>query len=148
QPGAITPSGEEPIFLGSSERAATAALADGSCAANPYYLQFDVAAGEPFVFNNNIPLTAGGASATGTLFLPLLANQSPAGGTDVTTPGQSIQRFLPMVESSTGPSASEVEGPAVKETAPPVDGTEASSQSASHQTGNLQVKLYLSFINR
>ncbi|HRW07455.1 MAG TPA: hypothetical protein P5121_20270, partial [Caldilineaceae bacterium] len=76
QEGAITPSGDAPLFLGSSEVAATKTLADGSCAANPYYLQFNLAEGEPFVFNNNIPLektdSTGAEGQEHRIFLPII----------------------------------------------------------------------------
>ncbi len=48
---------ENPASLGSSEFGSTGSLADNSAGANPFYLRFDIAAGDPQVLNNNIPLT-------------------------------------------------------------------------------------------
>ena len=45
-----------PASIGSSEFGATGVLADFTAAANPFYLTFEVEAGDPFVLNNNIPL--------------------------------------------------------------------------------------------
>ncbi|MEP1443071.1 MAG: hypothetical protein ABJK39_08680 [Hyphomicrobiales bacterium] len=59
-----------PAVLGSGEVAATGVLADGSAAANPFHFQFDIAPGDPNIFNNNIPLQFCGVpevSATKTL---------------------------------------------------------------------------------
>ncbi|MFZ1754297.1 MAG: LamG-like jellyroll fold domain-containing protein [Caldilineaceae bacterium] len=75
QAGAVTPTGTTADILGSSEVSSTRALADGSCTGNPYYLQFNVAQGEPFIFNNNIPLTRIAPSGPTTLFLPRLQRQ-------------------------------------------------------------------------
>ena len=46
-----------PASLGSNEFGSTGVLADFTAAANPFYTVFDVAAGDPYVLNNNIPLT-------------------------------------------------------------------------------------------
>lgn len=45
-----------PAILGSGEFGATGRLADFSAAANPFHLEFDIEAGDPNLFNNNIPL--------------------------------------------------------------------------------------------
>ena len=45
-----------PAVIGSGEVGATGVLADFSAAANPYYTEFVIEAGDPTVFNNNIPL--------------------------------------------------------------------------------------------
>jgi gliding motility-associated-like protein/uncharacterized repeat protein (TIGR01451 family) len=39
-------------------------LANFGCANNPYWLSFDLSAGDPFVFNNNIPIACGLISGT------------------------------------------------------------------------------------
>ena len=47
-----------PASIGSSEYGSTGKLADWSTTANPtFYVQFDVAAGDPNVIGNNIPMT-------------------------------------------------------------------------------------------
>lgn len=45
-----------PAVIGSSETGATGRLADFSAGANPFHVEFDIEAGDPSVFNNNIPL--------------------------------------------------------------------------------------------
>ncbi|MCB0140746.1 MAG: LamG domain-containing protein, partial [Caldilineaceae bacterium] len=86
QAGAIAPNGTEPQILGSSEVSETETLADGSCAGNPYYLQFNVMNGEPFVFNNNIPLQQMEGALSNQLFMPILANNGLFSGvTDPTS---------------------------------------------------------------
>lgn len=57
----------DPAFIGSTEIGSTGYLADESLAANPtFYTSFDIAAGDPNVMANNIPVSncalAGGAS--------------------------------------------------------------------------------------
>ncbi len=47
--------GQPSIILGSNENANTGNLVDFSAAANPYHLSFDIVAGSPHFFNNNIP---------------------------------------------------------------------------------------------
>lgn len=46
----------DPAVLGSGEAGASGVLADSSAAANPFHLDFIVEAGDPTLFNNNIPL--------------------------------------------------------------------------------------------
>jgi gliding motility-associated-like protein len=54
-PGSIDPTGmADPLVLGSDT--ANLKLIDFSCQANPFYLSFDLEPGDPFIFNNNIPL--------------------------------------------------------------------------------------------
>ncbi len=53
-----------PAVIGSGEFGATGTLADFSEAANgPFYLDFDIEAGDPSVFNNNLPLMHCGVPA-------------------------------------------------------------------------------------
>jgi len=53
-----------PALLGSTETGATGRLADESLSANPaFYFSFDIEAGDPAVFANNIPLQACGTPA-------------------------------------------------------------------------------------
>jgi len=47
----------DPAVLGSGEFGATGQLADSSAAANPFYLDFEIEAGDPSIFNNNLPLS-------------------------------------------------------------------------------------------
>ncbi|MEZ4959771.1 MAG: gliding motility-associated C-terminal domain-containing protein [Saprospiraceae bacterium] len=55
QPGAIDPTGmADPVVLGADT--ANLLLTDVGCQANPYYLSFNLQPGDPFIFNNNIPL--------------------------------------------------------------------------------------------
>lgn len=46
--------GLDPTALGSREVGTTGFLASASCADNPFYLAFDLAAGDPVVLNNNL----------------------------------------------------------------------------------------------
>lgn len=46
-----------PASIGSNEFGSTGVLADFTAAANPFYTVFDVQAGDPYVLNNNIPMT-------------------------------------------------------------------------------------------
>lgn len=53
--GAFDPTGmPDPVALGSDTLAGN--LADASCGANPYYLAFDYAPGDPLVTRNNLPV--------------------------------------------------------------------------------------------
>jgi gliding motility-associated-like protein/uncharacterized repeat protein (TIGR01451 family) len=55
QPGALDPTGlPNPYFLGSDSLGLY--LADSSCAANPYYLSFEIEPGDPIIFFNNLPV--------------------------------------------------------------------------------------------
>ncbi len=45
-----------PGVLGSGETGSTGVLADFSGPANPFHVEFDIEAGDPAIFNNNIPL--------------------------------------------------------------------------------------------
>jgi len=57
-------SGPIPTFLGFGEDGSTGYLIDNTCIANPYYLTFELEAGDPFIFNNNFPLKPTGGSGT------------------------------------------------------------------------------------
>lgn len=112
QPQALVPTGDEPLFLGASELAGTRHLADGSCAGNPYYLGFEIARGDPFVFNNNIPLIAQGGETNEQIFLPLISNAAnatlpPAPNTvdvGLTEGGETVTQGITTQEESTGPA--------------------------------------------
>ena len=53
----IDPTGmTDPLVLGADVDASGEYLSDYSCAANPYYMTFDLAAGDPHIKLNNIPL--------------------------------------------------------------------------------------------
>jgi uncharacterized repeat protein (TIGR01451 family) len=54
-----------PGVLGSGEFGSTGRLADFSAAANPFHIEFDIEAGDPEVFNNNIPLQFCGSPQLG-----------------------------------------------------------------------------------
>ena len=55
QTGSLDPTGmSNPLVLGSDTLAGW--LADYSCDANPFWLSFELEQGDPFIFNNNIPL--------------------------------------------------------------------------------------------
>ncbi len=58
QPGAFDPTGgADPTVLGSTEDAGNQGhLVDFTAGANPYYFSFDLAAGDPLVINNNLPV--------------------------------------------------------------------------------------------
>ncbi|MCO5133448.1 MAG: hypothetical protein M9908_03670 [Phyllobacteriaceae bacterium] len=47
---------DNPAVLGSGEFGSTGYLADFTAPANPFYTRFEIEAGDPAVFNNNIPL--------------------------------------------------------------------------------------------
>ncbi len=53
-----TPLAPDPYSVGSGDSEPDGFLDDFSAGANPYYLSFELAAGDPFIINNNIPLTA------------------------------------------------------------------------------------------
>ena len=59
-PPALDPTGltPDPYEIGSPEDGTTDILVDFTAASNPYYLTFDLAAGDPFIINNNIPFVA------------------------------------------------------------------------------------------
>ena len=45
-----------PAVLGAGEIGSSGLLSDGTAPANPFYLVFEIEAGDPTIFNNNIPL--------------------------------------------------------------------------------------------
>ncbi len=53
-----TPLTPDPFEMGSSKNETTGALFDFTEVNNPYYLEFDLALGDPFIINNNIPFVA------------------------------------------------------------------------------------------
>ena len=54
-PPPFDPTGDpNPTVLGNGENGATGFLTSSAC--TDYYLSFDLAAGDPFIFNNNFPL--------------------------------------------------------------------------------------------
>ncbi|MCF6321898.1 MAG: hypothetical protein L3J32_09050, partial [Rhizobiaceae bacterium] len=53
---------DNPAVLGAGEIGATGLLSDSSATANPFFVVFDIEAGDPQVFNNNIPLKFCGAA--------------------------------------------------------------------------------------
>ena len=54
--GVLDPTGNpNPYSIGSSEYGATGVIADFTAGANPYYLVFEIEAGDPWIINNNIP---------------------------------------------------------------------------------------------
>ena len=58
-PGPFDPTGgPDPTSLGSGEDASTGFLVNSDCAENTFYLSFDLAAGDPFVIDNNFPFKA------------------------------------------------------------------------------------------
>lgn len=54
-PTGLTP---DPYSIGSGDDDADGFIDDFSASANPFYLTFELASGDPFVINNNIPLSA------------------------------------------------------------------------------------------
>ena len=65
--------GTDPTVLGSGELGSTGVLASPACAANPFYLQFELAPGDPLVLNNNLPFACQAAVVIPTLSPGLLA---------------------------------------------------------------------------
>jgi hypothetical protein len=99
QPGAIGPAGDQPIILGSSEVTTTMSLADATCAANPYYLNFNIEADDPFIFNNNIPLAENDPTALPPseqpshqerILLPLISGNPAPAVADPTFPDENV----------------------------------------------------------
>jgi len=57
--GVLDPTGmPDPLILGADEVGASGFLASRDCLDNPYYLTFDLEAGDPLILNNNIPFAA------------------------------------------------------------------------------------------
>ena len=55
--GILDPTGApDPLMLGAGEDGTSGFLTSQDCAANPYYLTFELEPGDPFIINNNIPL--------------------------------------------------------------------------------------------
>ncbi len=67
---------DDPGVIGSGEFGSTGFLADAAPAANPFYTRFEIQAGDPPVFNNNIPLQFCGSPA-------LTADKSIEAGPDL-----------------------------------------------------------------
>ena len=53
-----TPLTPDPFEMGESKDETTGKLFSADFADNPYYLEFELASGDPFIINNNIPLVA------------------------------------------------------------------------------------------
>jgi len=68
-----TGAGGDAISLGSNENLTTGVLTDFTAAANPFYLTFEIAEGDPHILNNNIPFRHCGTPI-------LLASKSVANG--------------------------------------------------------------------
>lgn len=67
---------DNPAVLGSGEFGATGYLADFTAASNPFFTRFEIEAGDPALFNNNIPLQYCGSPS-------LSAAKSVSAGPDV-----------------------------------------------------------------
>jgi hypothetical protein len=58
QSGSLDPTGmSNPLSLGAGEDGSTGILTSYACGDNTYYWSFDLAAGDPFIINNNIPIS-------------------------------------------------------------------------------------------
>ena len=56
-PGGDNPDSDDPLLIGEAINGAGTALVDFSAAANPFFFEFDLENSDPFVDNNNIPVT-------------------------------------------------------------------------------------------
>lgn len=57
--GVLDPTGlPDPVALGAGELGSSGFLGAAECAANPFYLTFDLEPGDPFIINNNIPMAS------------------------------------------------------------------------------------------
>ena len=83
-----------PGVLGSGEIGATGQLSNFTAAANPFHTQFVIEAGDPAVFNNNIPLKFCG--------VPALTASKSVSGTPVLLPNGSTQVTYALSAENTG----------------------------------------------
>ena len=84
---------DNPAVLGSGEYGSTGFLADSSSAENPFYTRFEIKAGDPSVFNNNIPLMLCGTSQ-------LSATKEVASGPDLQDDGSHLVTYRIGMEAS------------------------------------------------
>ncbi len=82
-----------PGVLGSGETGATGVLADFTAAANPFHVEFEIEAGDPAIFNNNIPLQNCGSPE-------LVASKTVTGGPALQSDGRSLVTYALTVTSS------------------------------------------------
>ena len=82
-----------PAVLGSGQTGASGLLADFTAAANPFHLDFAIEAGDPAVFNNNIPLTNCGSPQ-------LTASKQIASGPALQGDGRSLLTYALTVNST------------------------------------------------
>ena len=104
--------GEDPTSLGSGEDGNTGVLVDRDCAANTFYLSFDLEPGDPFVINNNLPFRAiaepipSPPPAPGNSCEILLINESfeaPVVGTTPPTPQQTFDNSIAIYNENDVP---------------------------------------------
>ena len=86
-PTGLTP---DPYELGSVRNDTTNALDSANCGDNPFYLEFDLVTGDPFIINNNIPLKVTASPAPG------VCPSSQQGGLASTS-------ITPYISSEVGP---------------------------------------------
>lgn len=89
-PTGLTP---DPYPLGELKDDGTGALVSADCADNPFYLDFDLATGDPFIINNNIPLKVSSTPLSGPGICP--ANQQG---------GISSTGVIPYISDEVGPN--------------------------------------------
>ena len=82
-----------PAVLGAGEIGSTGNLSDGTAPANPFYFTFEIEAGDPSIFNNNIPLIFCGAPE-------LTAAKSVTGTPTVQSNGNTQFTFLMSAENT------------------------------------------------
>ena len=82
-----------PAVLGAGEIGSTGDLSDGSAAANPFYFTFDIEAGDPAIFNNNIPMIFCGAPE-------LTAAKSVSGTPTIQSNGNTQFTFVMSAENT------------------------------------------------
>ena len=77
--GTLDPTGQpDPLMLGAGEDLSSGNLVSPNCSDNPFYLTFELEAGDPMVINNNLPLASCGiveiptTSHTGLALIALL----------------------------------------------------------------------------
>lgn len=136
QPGPLNDAADDPLFLGASEFGNTGLLVDGSCAANPYYLSFDMEPGVGFFFNNNIPLThVDLVGLEPQSLLPLIMNDGYSPVMPANARGQGE-------ETETSPAAPVDQPDPIKKS--PQEGAPADSPGVDPQTGENKLQTEIS----
>jgi large repetitive protein len=92
----LVPAVPNVFSVGSSQNAATGRLVNFSAAANPWYDSFIIAAGDPFVINNNIPVATCFAPGTDVV-------ATKVADRDTAVFGETVNFTLTFTNNATGP---------------------------------------------